>query len=428
MVRLDAGSTAKYITKFHFLAVIWLLSLFSAMQAKAASVTLRVAAWQPPDYHDTLATEAIRLFEQDFPDVKVEWLTIPWGEYWDSIPVQHAAGVAPDVLWVTFGEMDISWVKLGLLEPITRLVDEEYLDDFDEPVVRAATLDGELYYIPTRINFLAWVYNKDLLLQAGLAEPGYSWDWETFLDYARKLTRRAADDTAIVYGTYVDSWPLYLYEFIFGAGGQLFDDPSTILPNSAIYNRDEALEGFSFYLDLVNEHRVAAYPGEGPYSFYDGTIAIWQMGSHVFAKLPELAPSIQFGATLAPRDKIPYVAQGGGTGYAISSQSRHKELAWELIKYLQSTEVLAKIGETDSAIVTRKSARALLDPELWHNRLWLEAGRYYNPVSVVGFHEVLVQPLGDAVMRAVRKEAPYEQILDEAVRQSNLALDKWKER
>lgn len=413
------------------IGLAWLCAGLTAA-AHAAAVELRIASWFPADSPDALATEAIRKFEASHPGVTVKWETIDWGTYWSKIPVEVAAGVAPDLLTVTYAEQDASWIQQGMFLPLDSFVRGASglpLNDFDAPVLRAGMMDGRLYYIPVRINVLTWIYNQDLIDQAGLQTPRAGWTWDDLLNITRKLTRRDGGGKVQVYGTRVDTWPLMSYTFIYGGGGRLFDDENTLLPGKAVYNSPEALSGLRFYFDLVTTQGVAPAPNvAGGYVFEKGQLGMIQTGNWFLSRLPQLAPGVRFGGAIAPVGKVPFVAQGGGTGYGISRASKHPELAWELLKALIDRDVLVQIGATDSAIITRRSARSeLANKNLWANRLWQQAAPYFRPAPVVGFEEVLVKPLGAAIGRAISGEVPYKAAIDEAVRQSNLALAKWRE-
>jgi len=407
------------------IALLLTTAVLCFASCSVSATTLTIAAWEPPDCPDIMATGVMEQFEKEHPGVDVIWETIPWGEYWNKIPVRHAAGSAPDVMWITFGEMDISWMYNGIFAPLDSLIESDKsfdLDDFIPQVVEAGTMDGRLYYIPYRIGFMNWYYNLDMIEREGLVEPKAGWTWDEFLLAAKKLTKRKSDGEVESFGAFVHTWPLMIYEFICGAGGELFSDDS-VTPQKAVYNSPEALEGFGFYADLVNQHEVAPRPGM-PFGFERGNIGICQMGTQWFSRLPVSSPGMRFSATIAPVGKVPYVAQAGGTGYGIWSASERKELAWELIKALIAPEQLVRIQELDTALVTRRSALAEVKGTCTQ-KTWDEAAPYFRVVTVVDFNKIVADPLGGAMNRAITENVPYKEVLDEAVRQSNLELEKY---
>ncbi|HET7559091.1 MAG TPA: extracellular solute-binding protein, partial [Limnochordia bacterium] len=264
----------------------------------------------------------------------------------------------------------------------------------------------------------------------GLVEPHVGWTWNDMADLAQKLTKRGVDGKVDVYGTYIDTWPLMLYNFIYGAGGQLFDDESTIFPGKAVYNGPKAVEGLQFYTDLATKMDVAAPPNiGGRYPFGKGKLGFLHTGDHVLSD-KNFMGGINYGATIAPigPNGKQFVAQAGGTGYGLAAGSKHPELAWELMQALMSEPVLKSIGETDSAIITRLSVQRELSPDLWANKLWREGGAYFRPVPVVGFNDVLAAPLGKAMQDVTVKHVPLVQALDTAVQASNVALADWKQK
>ena len=113
------------------------------------------------------------LFKSKNPDVTVEPLVLPWGDYNTKIPVMVAGGTAPD----TFGchpALMAETHTAGGSSPLTDFIDA-YGDalNYDDVVYHGdALFDGVVFGLPQKSCTHQLRYNKTLLEEAGLPFPG----------------------------------------------------------------------------------------------------------------------------------------------------------------------------------------------------------------------------------------------------------------
>jgi ABC-type glycerol-3-phosphate transport system substrate-binding protein len=60
--------------------------------------------------------------------------------------------------------------------------------------------------------------------------------------------------------------------------------------------------------------------------------------------------------TLLPKGKAGSVAQVAGSGFGVSSSTKYKDQAWQVVKYVTSTEGLKKVAAAGRGFPGRKSA------------------------------------------------------------------------
>ena len=161
------------------------IALTAVAETPEISGTLRVMWWGGDSRHEA-TLKVIDLFEEKYPDVKVEAEYMGGGDYWTKLDTMLAGGNAPDVL--QFGGNYPDYVSKGVLEPLNGyfggLIDNTKVD---QPMLDAITVDGSVYGICLGANRLGIVYNKTMLDAAGMEPPSADLTWETFGEYLKEL-------------------------------------------------------------------------------------------------------------------------------------------------------------------------------------------------------------------------------------------------
>lgn len=110
-----------------------------------------------------------------------------------------------------------TFASRGVLDPVgPRLGDA--VDRYYDVAVDAFRYEGVLQCLPQNVSSLVVYLNRDLFRRAGVPEPRGSWTWEQFLRAARALTRDGR------YGVALDPNTIRMAPFVWGAGGEVFDD------------------------------------------------------------------------------------------------------------------------------------------------------------------------------------------------------------
>lgn len=170
------------------LLVVLLLSF--SLIGQAQTTTLRFAWWGSQTRHDK-TLEVIRLFQQKYPDIKIQPEFTGWDGYFDKMAAQSAGGNLPDIM-----QQDIKFIlqyaQNGLLvdlQPfVGKIIDFTYTD---EAVMSAGRVHNGLYGVTLGSNTYVMMYDPQILAKAGVAEPTPDWTWEDFMDTARKIKKNA---------------------------------------------------------------------------------------------------------------------------------------------------------------------------------------------------------------------------------------------
>lgn len=196
-------------------------------------ITLTVS-WWGNDERAALMTEAIDLFEAEYPNITV--VEQPVGapdDLFNRLTTDFASGgtTAPD-LFALGGAKPQEYGETGQLLDLATV--SEYLDIAPYPdfTTTNATVDGTLYGLPTGGNAIGVLVNKDLFAEAGVDLPGEDWTWDDFVSISNEISANTPSgivglDLRIqdILGSYVGQ---YTETGIYDWDGQLATGPELI--------------------------------------------------------------------------------------------------------------------------------------------------------------------------------------------------------
>jgi multiple sugar transport system substrate-binding protein len=277
------------------------------------------------------------------PGAEVNLSVQPWGQYWDLLATNAAAGDLPDVF-------NMSQDRFFFYASNETLLDlQPYFDEagVDTTLWGSGMVDpyrwGEdrdLYAAPVNWDTIAIFYNKDLFDAAGLDYPTSAWTWDDFAAAAAALTDPANDVYgAAVYSEYQAGYP----NFIASTG-------ITPIINAArtecTLDDPESLEALNFLKGLYDAGYMPGISIMGGASADDsfnfwlaGRVAMVSGGSW---KLPAAIDQASFNWDVV---QLPRNPDSGRTrsilhsvGYVASSRAANPDLAANLIVFLASDE------------------------------------------------------------------------------------------
>lgn len=248
-----------------------------------------------------------------------------------------AAGDPPDVTrlkesWVFESAAKGALTKLdGYFKTDRDLQLTDLLPRFQESV----KYRGSHYAVARECSILIPFYNATLFAEAGLDATRPPANYDEFRDYARRLTKPAAErgqgqwgyDT-FEYGTR----EIILFWFLGFArrfGGDFWDkDRTAVAINSAAGH-----EAMDYIVNLIQKDRSAVPPGVMvPNGRITGKIGIWETGTWQIPTYPQRAPNLAFGLFLWPK-KVTHNQSPACGSSAIAKGTRDPDAAWEFVKW-----------------------------------------------------------------------------------------------
>ncbi len=329
---------------------------------------------------DAIVEDALRAFEGAHPGVRVRRINPgDAGSFYAKLQTMLASGEPPDLFYVG-AERVASFADMGLLEPLdARLAEDTQastpdaidLGAFYPSTVAAFRYDGKrngvgtLYGIPKDFTTVGFYYNKDIFRKAGVPFPKDDWTWDDYLSAARAIAKTKAPDGEPYIGSEFVTWPMMVRAFLRTEGtevrGNDFDElrldaPETVaaLEKLRAWRQDE--------VGTLTSGRSKLATGAAVFT----TGRVGMAGPFGRWVVPEYRRIRDFDWDFAPLPRGRVSANVIATvSWSLSARSRHKDEAWQLLRWLVSPESQAANAKLGLAIPTIRSVAespAFLDP------------------------------------------------------------------
>ena len=328
---------------------ILMICLFLAGCAADQDTVLTVGVysgsyWNTPNGNCyQILDEAIALFEQSHPGVRVEYVSgIPAGDYSEWLSEQILMGREPDVYFVLPEDFDLLVSSGALAELDERIAEDPQFDTsvYYAPCLRSGQFQGKQYALPHESVPTIMFVNKTLLEMSGIPMPGNDWTWEDFYSICEQIT----DVDARQYGVYGYSW----LDAMYSNGAALFSEDG----RRCFLSEGKVLEAIQFadrLMELNEGYSVTAR------DFDVGRVAFCPLlYSEYRAYQPYPWRVKKYSAFQWDCVSMPAGASGSNISQihtmmlGISSRTRHGELAWEFCKLLSVDEEIQRTLYTHS--------------------------------------------------------------------------------
>lgn len=153
-------------------------------------VTLRFAWWGSQDRHDR-TMKVIELFEEKYPNIKVQPEFIGWSGYFDRVNTQMAGGNLPDIIQHVRKNMS-GYIKGDYLLDLTPYMENGTLDvsNIPESLLAMGEVNGKLFGMATGVNAPAVYYDKELFDAAGIDYPTPDRTWEDEVELLKEINQK----------------------------------------------------------------------------------------------------------------------------------------------------------------------------------------------------------------------------------------------
>lgn len=189
-------------------------------RAGGETTAVKFEGW---DYEPPLVEENISRFMDLNPDINVDYIPINGAEYRQKIVAEFTAGVEPDALYVR-DDYFAGWVTAGYLQPIEGMpgLDEVY-DRLFEYNANAMMYNGERYGLPYYTDCDTFVFNRQMLDDAGIDEPPKTLD--EIIEKGKQLKEAGVVEYPLILGFKLSNnfWEAW-WALIYASGAHLFDD------------------------------------------------------------------------------------------------------------------------------------------------------------------------------------------------------------
>ena len=295
---------------------------------------------------DALNKTIIPAFEKANPNIKIDYVDIPYDSLLQKLTTSAAGGQLPDLV-----RSDIGWVpKFAALKVFDQL--DGTMPNFD--TLSADNYPGSLatnkyaghyYGLPLDTNTRVLISNTAALKSAGIASPP-----ATFADLQADAPKLAAKKVSVFADSGLQGWNVY--PWIWSAGGQVTSPDLT--KATGYLNSAASVAGVQMLVDLYKAGAIpnliignkgATQTSDGlPKATYADILdgpwmkAIWQ------GQYPKFAP-VYSQVPAGPGGSVSVV---GGEDINLTTASKHKDAAMKFMAFTQTAQyqlAMAKTGQ-----------------------------------------------------------------------------------
>jgi len=339
------------LNKIALLAVVLMLAIsVVGCQPKAGPVTIHILTMDQAGLKPAEIDQIARDFEALNPDIKVIMEYVGYDYVHDKIvtgmaakpPAYDAAMI--DVIWPD------EFIKAGYLLDVTSRVTPDMKANMFPASWNGVTRDGKIYGMPWLMDVKYFMYNKDILQQAGITAPPKT--WEELVDQAEIIKQKGLVEFPIIWswnqkeGVVCDFTVL-----LFGNGGAFLD-----ANGKPVFNNEQGVQILTWMKQTIDEglsnpSSVSSDEGAVETDFLAGKSAFavnWLfqysdsndatksqiVGKVAFAPMPVFAAGAAAGIQGSSVD--------GSSSFAIMATTPYPDQTWKFLTYLASNEVQIK--------------------------------------------------------------------------------------
>ena len=342
------------------LVALLAVSLFANGSSEQASEpeTATIRYWQHSSAaRDAMMERIVAMFEEKYPQYKVELEFIPEADYNQKLIPALATDTAPDVFQIQQGMV----AKLAAVESIQPLdtsvmSPETIAKDKVNSAVDGLKYNGEYYGMPTDTQTIILMWNKEHAKEAGLdAEKGPQ-SWDEFFDWAYKLTKKDADGNLIQAGWGGKGYWCEVLPFVLQHGGKMNGENGDFI----FADDPAAIQAIKEYFEFAKGGNYSEKFTKNWAGFRQGLVSMMLGHPAMIGNLVTTAPNLDYGVALIPAaDGENHLTCVSSWAYVMSAKAPSKA-ATTFINFLASEEV-EKIwtSETGQLPVTK----SLLDDD-----------------------------------------------------------------
>ena len=296
---------------------------------------LRFATW---DTGETLKIQQdiAKKFEEKNPNVKVQ--VEAYGDGFDQkLAASFGAKNPPDVMYM--------WnfpAYFQSLEPLDQLIksdSEMDMNDFYQGLFNYSSMYGKVYGMPAGFTTRVVYYNKDLFAAAHIPYPKDGWTWDDFKNIAKKLSNPAKKQYGFGVRPEPDTYDLQ--GFVWSNGSSYISNDGKKI--AGYMNSPETIESIKMFGDMVKDKSAVLVGGKNQQSgddiFKACKLAMWESGIWPLEGFKEA--KVNFGTVEMPAfTGKPVKGVIASSAVSIAKDSKHKDLAWEFVKFYSSPEAI----------------------------------------------------------------------------------------
>ena len=388
----------------------------SIAEAKEKVVNLKMSWWGGDDRHQK-TLEALKLFEEKYPNIKVKPEYGGWQGWQEKVTTQIVGNTSPDVMQINWNWIDLfSRDGSGFydLNKVSHILELE--KNYPQEMLNQCVANGKLNAVPIGVTGKVFYINKTTYEKAGLPVPS---SFEEMISSSKIIREKLGND---YYAFDTDAYGallLMIYKLEQETG------KTFIIDNKVAYTEAEVTEAVRFYDNLVKENvmpslKVRAAAGFIPLDQHPSWIIGKFGGTYEWDSASlKWRDSLQDGEELVvgdyPTDLGPY--NSGFTkvsmALAINKNTKYPKETAQLLNFLVSDEEAVKILDVSRGIPANKKAVATLEKANLLDPFMLEANNKVISFAGKGIHPLFEHKQLHTELKDLVDNLGYNQISSE---------------
>lgn len=213
--------------------------------------------------------------------LKVEYSNAPFAQYRETMITKFVGKAPVDVMWVSDSWLP-EWADAGWLAPIDQYKNlTAYNADVDDFCNASMTYKGKQYGLTYYTDYMAFLYNADLLQKAGFSAPPSS--WAEVAEQAKAIKAKGLSQYPVMIALAQESWLIeFISAMLFSHGGRFTDDHGDAVMQDPTTG---AVSTLKWLVDAVHKDKILS-----PSCVETGELAglkTFSSGQHAFALIPK---------------------------------------------------------------------------------------------------------------------------------------------
>lgn len=252
------------------------------------TITIDFWTWDFVDIYQNLIDQ----YQTIHPNVTINLIETPWGDYWTKLPLSLNSKDSPAVFAVHNSFHDN---LINYMAPYEMSLDELRADFLN---VDSHLIDGKIYYMDYAMMTANLYYNKDMWAAAGLTEADFPKTWDDMREVAKKLTIREGDNFVQAGFNHNGTFNQMVLGLNYQLGQNLFNEDGTATINNEAMN-----DVVKYFVDLYKVDGVGSenFGATAAESFGQGQSAMVVMWGYYYNSLAANYPDVNFGVLEIPK-------------------------------------------------------------------------------------------------------------------------------
>ena len=251
-------------------------------------ITIDFWTWDFVDIYENLIDQ----YQEIHPNVKINLIETPWGDYWTKLPLSLNSKDSPALFAIHNSYHDN---LINYMAPYEMSLDDLRADFLN---VDSHLIDGEIYYLDYAMMTANIYYNKDMWEEAGLTDADFPSTWDDLREVAKKLTIKDGDNFVQAGFNFNGTFNQMVLGLNYQRGQNLFNQDGTATINNDVMNDIVKYFVDLYRVDGVGSENFGTTAGE---SFGQGQSAMVIMWGYYYNSLASNYPDINVGVIEIPK-------------------------------------------------------------------------------------------------------------------------------